>query len=137
MTFSWVKRALTLGLLAFTLPLAARVLFGLPSAWVHIRWAPAVDAAERQRLETEWQLVDGSEDPPFTWRYVLTVPSKGRLRAIVQNAAVADTHYIDRQRYTLAPEALRSARRAGWITVGGAVGFVDRVALLLAMLAGL
>ena len=137
MTVSWLIRAVTLGLLAITLPLAARGLFGLPGAWVHIRWAPAVDAAERQRLETEWQLVDGSEVSPFTWRYALTVPSEGRLRAIVQNAAVADTHYIDRQRYTLAPEALRSARRDGWTTVGGAVGFVDRVALLLAMLAGL
>ena len=58
---------------------------------------------------------------------------------IVQHAAVADTHNIDRQRYTLAPDAHRTARRHGLVTVGGAVavGVADRIALLLAMLAGL
>ena len=132
-------RALTLGLLAVSLPPAARGLYGPPGAWVHVRWQAAMEATERQRLETEWQLVDGQEVSPSTWRYDLTAPSDGRLRAIVQHSAVADTHYIDRERYTLAPEALPSARRHGWITVGGAVavGFVDRLALLLAMLAGL
>ena len=139
MTVSWLIRAVTLGLLAITLPLAARGLYGPPGAWVHIRWEPSVDVAERQRFETAWQLDSGQEVSPYTWRYDLTAPSEGSLRTIVQHAAVADTHYIDRQRYNLAPEAVRSARRHGWITIGGgfAVGFVDRLALLLAMLAGL
>ena len=46
---------------------------------------------------------------------------------------------IDRQRYSLAPEASRTARSAGLITAGSAVvvGLVDRLALLLGMLAGL
>ena len=98
-----------------------------------------MDAAERQRLETEWQLVDGQEVSPSTWRYDLAAPSEGRLRAIVAHAAVADTHNIDRQRYKLAPEATRTTRRGGPITVGAsvAVDFVDRLALLLAVLAGL
>ena len=136
---SWLIRALTLGLLAIILPLAARGLYGPPGAVVNIRWQPSVDAAERQRLETEWQLVNGQESSPSTWRYDLTSPSEGRLRAIVQHAAVADTHNIDRQRYSLAPEASRTARRAGLITAGSAVvvGLVDRLALLLGMLAGL
>ena len=56
---AWVIRTLTLGLLAITLPLAARGLYGPPGAWVHVRWQQSVDAAERQRLETAWQLVDG------------------------------------------------------------------------------
>ena len=139
MTVSWLTRALTLGVLAITLPLAARGLYGPPGAAVNIRWQPSVDAAERQRLETEWQLVDGQEVSPSTWRYDLTAPSEGRLRAIVAHAAVADTHHIDRQRYTLAPEARRTARRHGLITAGGAiaVGLVDRLALLLVALAGL
>ena len=139
MTVSWLIRAVTLGLLAITLPLAARGLYGPPGAWVHIRWEPSVDVAERQRFETAWQLDSGQEISPYTWRYDLTAPSEASLRTIVQHAAVADSHYIDRQRYTLAPEAVRSARRHGWITIGGtfAVGFVDRLALLLAMLAGL
>ena len=136
---SWLIRALTLGLLAITLPLAARGLYGPPGALVNVRWQPSVDAAERQRLETEWQLVNGVEVSPSTWRYGLTAPSEGRLRAIVAHAAVADTHHIDRQRYTLAPEARRTARRHGLITAGGAiaVGLTDRLALLLAALAGL
>ena len=139
MAVSWLTRALALGLLAITLPLAARGLYGPPGALVQVRWQPSVDAAERQRLETGWQLVDGHEVSPSTWRYDLTAPSEGRLRAIVTHAAVADTHYIDRQRYTLTPEAPRTARRHGLMTAGGAiaVGLVDRLALLLAALAGL
>ena len=139
MTVSWLIRAVTLGLLAITLPLAARGLYGPPGAWVHIRWEPSVEVAERQRFETAWQLDAGQEVSPSTWRYDLTAPSEASLRTIVQHAAVADSHYIDRERYTLAPEAVRSARRHGWITIGGtfAVGLVDRLALLLAMLAGL
>ena len=139
MIVSWLIRAVAFGLLAITLPLAVRGLYGPPGALVNIRWQPSVDAAERQHLETEWQLVDGQEVSPSTWRYDLAAPSEGRLRAIVQHAAVADTQDIDRQRYTLAPEAPRTALRHGLITTGGAVaiGLVDRLALLLAMLAGL
>ena len=138
MTVSWLSRALTLGMFAIILPLAARGLYGPPGASVNIRWQSSVDAAERQRLETEWQLVDGQEVSPSTWRYDLTAPSEVRLHAIVTHAAVADTHNIDRQRYTVAPEARRTARRHGLITVGGAVavGLVDRLALLLGALAG-
>ena len=136
---SWLLRVITLGLLAIILPLAARGLYGPPGALVNIRWQPSVDAAERQRLETEWQLVDGQEVSPTTWRYDLTSPSEGRLRAIVEHPAVADTHDIDRQRYTVAPEARRTARRHGLMTAGGAiaVGLVDLLALLMAALAGL
>ena len=139
MVVSWQIRTLTLGLLAISLPLAARGLYGPPGALVHVRWQPSVDAAERQRLETEWQLTDGEAVSPDTWRYDLTAPSNSRLRAIVAHAAVADTHNIDRQRSTLAPEATRTTRRGGPITVGGpgAVDFVDRLALLVAVLAGL
>ena len=48
---SWLIRALTLGLLAIILPLAARGLYGAPGAAVNIRWQSSVDAVERQRLE--------------------------------------------------------------------------------------
>ena len=74
MTVTWLSRAVTLGLLAITLPLAARGLYGPPGGLVHVRWQPSVDAAERQRLETGWQLVDGHEVSPSTWRYDLTAP---------------------------------------------------------------
>ena len=69
MTVSWLTRALTLGVLAITLPLAARGLYGPQGALVNIRWQPSVDAAERQRLESGWQLIDGQEVSPSTWRY--------------------------------------------------------------------
>ena len=62
----WLVRALTLGLLAISLPLAARGLYGPPGALVHVRWQPSVEAAERQRLETRLLLVDGLEVEPFT-----------------------------------------------------------------------
>ena len=136
---SWLIRALTLGLLAITLPFAARGLYGPRGALVNVRWQPSVEVAERQRLETRWQLVGGQEISPSTWRYDLTAPSEGRLRAIVAHAAVADTHNIDRERYTIAPEAPRTARRHGLMTAGSAiaVGFVDLLAALLGALAGL
>ena len=139
MTVSWLIRAVAFGLLAITLPLAVRGLYGPQGALVNVRWQASVGAAERQRLETEWQLVDGQEVSPSTWRYDLTAPTESRLRAIVAHAAVAGTHNIDRQRYILAPEATRTTRRGGPIIVGApvAVEFVDRLALVLAVLAGL
>ena len=139
MTDSWLIRVLTLGLLAIILPLAARGLYGPPGALVNIRWQPSVDAVERQSLEADWPLVDGQEVSPSTWRYDLTAPSEDRLREIVAHAAVADTHNIDRQQYTIAPEAPRTTRRHGLIHAGGAiaVGLADRLALLLVALAGL
>ena len=137
MVVSWQIRTLTLGP-ARDQP-AARGLYGPPGALVHVRWQQSVAAAERQQLETKWQLADGQAVSPDTWRYDLTVPSERRLRAIVAHAAVADTHNIDRQRCILAPEATRTTRRGSPITVGGpvAVTFVDRLALLLAVFAGL
>ena len=66
MPATWLIRALTLGLLAITLPLAVRGLYGPQGAWVHVRWQPSVDAAERQRFETAWQLVEGQEVSPST-----------------------------------------------------------------------
>ena len=139
MTISWLTRALTLGLLAITLPLVARGLYGPPGAVVHVRWEPSVNSADRQRLETKWQLVDGQVIGPFTWRYDLTAPSESHLREIVEHASVADTHHIDRPRHTLAPVTARTARRHGKITIGAAyaVGLIDRLAMLLAMLAAM
>lgn len=136
---AWQARALTLGLLALSLPLAARGLYGPPGAWVHVRWQPSVDAAERQRLETRLLLADGREVEPSTWRYDLTAPSKSNIRAIVEHPAVTDTHHIDRQRYTIEPSTTWTARRHGLITIGGdvAVDIADRLAMILAALAGL
>ena len=76
---TWLISALTLGLLAITLPLAARGLYGPSGALVHVRWQSSVDAAERQRLEAAWQLVDGEEVSPATWRYDLTAPAAGQV----------------------------------------------------------
>ena len=96
MTDSWLIRVLTLGLLAIILPLAARGLYGPQGALVNVRWQPSVDAVERQRLETEWQIVDGQEVSPSARRYDLTAPSEDRLRAIVAHDMVADTGGFDR-----------------------------------------
>ena len=58
---AWLIRALTLGLLAVTLPLTTRGLYGPPGALVNVRWQPSVDGAERQRIERGLLLVDGLE----------------------------------------------------------------------------
>ena len=139
MTVSWQIKTLTLILLAITLPLAARGLYGPRGAVVHVRWQPSVNTADRQHLETKWQLVDGQVIAAFTWRYDLTAPSESHIREIVEHASVADTHYIDRQRHTLAPVTARTARHHGQIALGAAyaVGLIDRLAMLLAMLAAM
>ena len=130
MTVSWLTRAFVLGTLAITLPLAARGLYGPPGALINVRWQPSVDATERQRLETEWQLTDGQAVSPDTWRYDLTAPSDSRLRAIVAHAAVADTHNIDRQRSTYwrprrpgPPDAAARLPSAGRVRLTSLIGW--------------
>jgi len=135
---SWRATALALALLGACLPAATRVLAGPQGAIVHVRWDPSLDPAARQALEARFRLTDGQRLDADTWRYDLIDPSNDNIRALVNDAAVADTHDIDRPNYSLASSASRTARRQRFPAGGDlAVSVADGLALVLATLTGL
>jgi hypothetical protein len=71
---------------------------------VSIRWQATVTQAERRALERRHQLLNGRQDDaqnPSVWRYELGDTSRDAVAAIVRDAAVADTNYIDRTTSTV------------------------------------
>ena len=63
---------------------------------VHIRWRAGVSGEERIALEQRYQLHRGERLDETTWRYELRNGSAENVGALVREAAVADTAYIDR-----------------------------------------
>lgn len=88
---------------------------------VHVRWAPGVSAAERADLERRFALTAGRSRDGDTWEYDLADVSEASVRALIGSSAVADTHYLDRDTATVAPDAppgsVRLAERqlAAWV----------------------
>ncbi|MEW6319615.1 MAG: hypothetical protein AB1635_00850 [Acidobacteriota bacterium] len=82
---------------------------GLVVPEVNIRWTPGLSVAERTRVEQELRLVGATHREGTTWGYGTLDASQHGLARIVRHPAVADTHWIDRTAYTLAPGA-RSTR---------------------------
>ena len=83
---------------------AATLWATIPAAQVRInvRWHPAVSAERRTALEQQFHLGGAELQGANTWRYAVRDYSAENLRALVTDAAVADTHFIDRS--TFAPE---------------------------------
>ena len=85
-----------------------------PPDRVQVRWTPAADG-ERTALEAGYTLHDGIQrgDPQDrTWLYEIDNAAPANLRTIVNDPRVADTHLIDRTRFTLNPQ--ESLRRRLW-----------------------
>jgi hypothetical protein len=78
---------------------------------MHVRWQPSVDAAARSNLEARFHLLDGERLEADTWRYDLVDTDPENIRAIVDDANVADTHDLDRSTYQLSASAVRTDRR--------------------------
>lgn len=76
-----------------------RLAFGFRPVYVHVRWAPQVDDATRQRLEGRYRLTDGEEREGRTRGYALVDISGANIRALVTDPAVEDTHQIHRTAY--------------------------------------
>ena len=72
----------------------------------HIRWKPGISNAARDRIETEFGLVEQGpveRDPRRrTWEYRLPTPTRARVRALVTHPAVEDTARVDIQRFEIA-----------------------------------
>jgi hypothetical protein len=64
---------------------------------VHVRWRDDVTLAERRVLEEQYRLEAAEPVDGATWRYELHDRSPENVGALVQDGAVADTGYIDRE----------------------------------------
>jgi hypothetical protein len=89
-----------------SISLGSLVAFNPPSQGnqVIVRWAPSLDDAARSSAASALGLRRGAiegEAENRTWRYVIDDPSTERLRRLVNDARVEDTHLIDRSRFVL------------------------------------
>jgi hypothetical protein len=117
------RRLLVTGLLLCAFAALAygivRLTFGPRPVYVNVRWSADVDAAARQRLEQRFGLTDGELREGTTWGYALTDRSRGNIRALVEEPAVADTHQIHRTAFRVGYFAQRLPYRTPrpWIPV--------------------
>lgn len=122
---------------AAAVAIATLYLSRLPSPYapvVHVRWADGTSENARADLERRFRLHDGTSLGETTWRYAMTDASAENVRALVADAAVADTHHIDRRSGRIASDAPQGTTRlvdggprlwkespavewAGWISV--------------------
>lgn len=64
---------------------------------VHVRWREGTADAKRLQLESRYGLANGLQtDAGGTWRYQLRETGESNVRALLRDATVADTAYIDR-----------------------------------------
>ena len=130
--------ALSLTAVAICLPSAGRILAGPRGAEIHVRWQPSVGEAMRRSLEARFRLADAEHLDGTTWRYDLINPDTDRIRAIVTDPSVADTHDLDRSTYTLSASAARTGRRGRFGEAGiSLVNGADTLAMALGALAAI
>ena len=97
---------------------ALRLAYGQRPAYVHVRWAAAVDAAGRAQMERTYSLTRGELREGTTWGYYATDVSSANLRALVENPGVEDTHNIHRTAFRIwrtAPRGDYLTTRPAWI----------------------
>jgi hypothetical protein len=95
-----------------------RIVYGQRPAYVHVRWAPTVDAAGRAEMERAYSLTRGELREGTTWGYYVTDVSSGNLRALVEDPSVEDTHNIHRTAFRIwrtAPRGDYLGTRPTWI----------------------
>jgi hypothetical protein len=95
-----------------------RFTYGQRPAYVHVRWAPDVDAATRTGLERTHSLTRGELREGTTWGYYVTDLSTANLRAVVESSAVEDTHNIHRTAFRIwrtAPRGDYLGTRPAWV----------------------
>jgi hypothetical protein len=135
----WRTAAIVCALVGAVLPVAARLAAGPQGADINVAWNPSVDEATREQVRARYRLENPRKLPDtYTWRYDLVDTTRSNIRALVQDAAIADTHEIDRDAFLPSPTAPRTPRRlrlGGWGDT--VVGFADAVAIELLALAGL
>ena len=91
---------------------------------VHIRWAAGISDVERADQERRFTLVEAQHREDTTWGYEISDPSPPIIQAIIDHPAVADTHYIDRQRAAIVHDAPRGSTRLAHPGMSAWVGSV-------------
>lgn len=96
---------------------ARRLVFGERSVFIHVRWAPAVDAVARSEREAAYALTGGNLLGGRTWGYYLADISRGNLRALARDSAIEVTDAVDRTRFGFGTDASRGpyARGPDWL----------------------
>jgi len=67
-----------------------------PRGYINVRWMPQLADDARLRVERRYSLADGVALDERTWRYTLEDPSAATVLALIHEAAVEDTHGVDR-----------------------------------------
>lgn len=80
--------------------------------YVAVRWTAGIAPGDRAALERRYDLRNGEFDEGTTWRYELGDRSSENIRALIQDAAVDDTGYIDREALTAPDRYIRLTTRA-------------------------
>ena len=96
--------------------------YGERSAYVHVRWAPTVDAAAREKVERDHGLTLGELREGRTFGYFLTDLSTQNIRDLVGLPMVEDTHNIHRTAFRIGrlgvPRGAYPGTRPAWIASG-------------------
>ena len=81
--------------------------FGPRPAEIHVRWAPEADGPQREAAESRYGLSEGALLEGRTWSYTIRDLSSSNVSALVRDAAIEDTHDIDRATFRVSPTAPR------------------------------
>lgn len=79
---------------------------------IAVQWSPGLSAVDRTALERRYDLREGEPDEGTTWRYDLGNRSRDNIGALIRDAAVLDTGYLDREALTARPRDVRVTVRS-------------------------
>ena len=75
--------------------------------FVNIRWSASVDGDARRTREARYHLADGARRDGNTWLYDLQDRSASNVLQLLSDAAVEDTHGIDRERAQISSDDVK------------------------------
>ncbi|MSO30325.1 MAG: hypothetical protein EXQ48_05185 [Acidobacteria bacterium] len=115
-TLAWI------GLAGVLLAIVALIDVRVTGPRVAIQWSPAMTAGDRAALEGRYGLRNSEFDEGTTWRYDLGNRSRDNIGALIHDAAVLDTGYIDREALTARPRDVQVTVRSIPYPFRGLVG---------------
>ncbi len=134
----WRWPWVAIGGICLALLFASRVEITNPR--IHVRWNTGLSNELRAARERRYDLRDGAvvDAATSTWQYRIGTLAQSNIRALVQDAAVADTGYIDRAAFTTtgrdfrvrwypfsdlfnSPSQLRQLHQSLWLLLAGGV----------------
>ena len=119
-------------MLSAAIPVGARAVIAPPGAIIHVRWTASTDEPARRALERRLHLEDGDQQDQYTWRYDLRDASSRNIRALLDERAVEDTHYLDPAGHGIDAAATRTERPERFAVSNDTIlGLSDTAAFLL------